>query len=199
MNSIRKMLMKCAGVRMACIFLAAVMLGGCTPRNVTKGMEQGEAYDAVISVKGKQEKTQETLSDRVASDSAQLLELAELLGKTDEEAAGLLGGGAENRTEDGELLVGRDYETELFGKSCSVHTSYDDAGAVWLVLAEPQEADAGGLRERIEAVTGSEPEETLEEDDADFGKTLDWNWGGIGISLYESDGGVSISLSLAQE
>nr|DAZ03748.1 MAG TPA: Prokaryotic membrane lipoprotein lipid attachment site [Caudoviricetes sp.] len=40
MNSIRKMLMKCAGVRMACIFLAAVMLGGCTPRNVTKGMEQ---------------------------------------------------------------------------------------------------------------------------------------------------------------
>lgn len=199
MSSIRKMLMKCAGVRMACIFLAAVLLGGCTPRNVTKGMEQGEAYDAVISVKGKQEKTQEMLSDRVASDSEQLLELAGLLGKTDEEAAGLLGGGAENRTEDGELLVGRDYETELFGKSCSVHMSYDDAGTVWLVLAEPQEADADELRERLEAVTGNEPEETLEEDDADFGKTLDWNWGGIGISLYESEGGISISLSLAQE
>ena len=119
MNSIRKMLMKCAGVRMACIFLAAVVLGGCTPRNVTKGMEQGEAYDAVISVKGKQEKTQEMLSDRVASDSKQLLELAGLLGRTDEEAAGLLGGGTENRTEDGELLVGRDYETEFLEKAAA--------------------------------------------------------------------------------
>ncbi len=191
--------MKCAGVRMACIFLAAVMLGGCTPRNVTKGMEQGEAYDAVISVKGKQEKTQEMLSDRVDSDSEQLLELAGLLGKTDEEAAGLLGGGTENRTEGGELLVGRDYETEFFGKSCSVHTSYDDAGTVWLALAEPQDADADEVRERIEAVTGNKPKETLEEDDADFDKTLEWNWEGIGISLYESEGGISISLSLAQE
>ena len=169
MNSIRKMLIKCAGVRMTCIFLAAVVLGGCTPRNVTKGMEQGEAYDAVISVKGKQEKTQEMLSDRVASDSKQLLELAGLLGRTDEEVAGLLGGGTENRTEDGELLVGR------------------------------QDADADEVRERIEAVTGNKPKETLEEDDADFGKTLEWNWGGIGISLYESEGGISISLSLAQE
>ena len=199
MNSIRKMLIKCAGVRMTCIFLAAVVLGGCTPRNVTKGMEQGEAYDAVISVKGKQEKTQEMLSDRVASDSKQLLELAGLLGRTDEEVAGLLGGGTENRTEDGELLVGRDYETEFFGKSCSVHTSYDDAGTVWLALAEPQDADADEVRERIEAVTGNKPKETLEEDDADFSKTLEWNWEGIGISLYESEGGISISLSLAQE
>ena len=56
-----------------------------THLDVYKRQEQGEAYDAVISVKGKQEKTQEMLSDRVASGSKQLLELAGLLGRTDEE------------------------------------------------------------------------------------------------------------------
>lgn len=197
MNGIRGALAKRAGLGMVCIGLTAAVLGGCTPRNVTKGMEQGEAYDAVISVKGKQEETADAALDRISSDSAQLLELAALLGKTDEEAAGLLGGGTENRTADGELLVGRTYETELFGKSCSAHASYDDAGTVWLVLAEPQEADAEELQERITAVTGRKPEETRE-DDADAGKTLEWNWEGIGIALYEADGGVSISLSLAK-
>lgn len=204
--------------RIVFLLLTAVVLGGCTPRNVTKGMAEGEAYDAVISVKGRQEANaqesvpeepgKESVSEteasgygQTASDSEELLALAGLLGKSDSEAAGALGGGAENRTEDGEVLVGRSYETTFFGEICSVHTSYDDTGLVWLVLAEPQELSAKELRERICAVTGSEPEEVPEETAAggtDLGKTLDWNWGGIGISLYEADGGVSLSLSLAE-
>lgn len=211
------------------LVLTAALLGGCTPRNVTKGMAEGEAYDAVVSVKGKQEEgaqeaaleaeavdpdkadsEAETLDpDKTASDSGELLALAGLLGKTDDEAAGAFGGGEENRTEDGKALVGRSYETTLFGKACSVHTSYDDNGLVWLVLAEPRELAAQELRERICAVTGSRPEEALEkmpeetleetgESGTDSGKTSDWNWGGIGISLYEADGGVSLSLSLAE-
>ena len=211
------------------LVLTAALLGGCTPRNVTKGMAEGEAYDAVISVKGKQEEgapeaealdsdkvasEAETLDpDKTASDSGELLALAGLLGKTDDEAAEAFGGGEENRTEDGKALVGRSYETTLFGKACSVHTSYDDNGLVWLVLAEPRELAAQELRERICAVTGSRPEEALEkmpeetleetlgetgESGTDSGKTSDWNWGGIGISLYEADGGVSLSLSLAE-
>lgn len=211
------------------LVLTAALLGGCTPRNVTKGMAEGEAYDAVISVKGKQEEAAqeaaleaeavdpdkadseaETLDpDKTASDSGELLALAGLLGKTDDQAAGAFGGGEENRTEDGKALVGRSYETTLFGKACSVHTSYDDNGLIWLVLAEPRELAAEELRERICAVTGSRPEEALEkmpeeileetgESGTDSGKTSDWNWGGIGISLYEADGGVSLSLSLAE-
>ena len=227
--------------RILFLVLTAALLGGCTPRNVTKGMAEGEAYDAVISVKGKQEEgapeaealdsdkvaseaeildpdkadsEAETLDpDKTASDSGELLALAGLLGKTDDEAAEVFGGGEENRTEDGKALVGRSYETTLFGKACSVHTSYDDNGLVWLVLAEPRELAAQELRERICAVTGSRPEEALEkmpeetleetleetgESGTDSGKTSDWNWGGIGISLYEADGGVSLSLSLAE-
>lgn len=215
--------------RILFLVLTAALLGGCTPRNVTKGMAEGEAYDAVISVKGKQEEAAqeaaleaeavdpdkadseaETLDpDKTASDSGELLALAGLLGKTDGEAAGAFGGGEENRTEDGKALVGRSYETMLFGKACSVHTSYDDNGLVWLVLAEPRELAAEELRERICAVTGSRPEEALEkmpeetleetgESGTDSGKTSDWSWGGIGISLYEADGGVSLSLSLAE-
>lgn len=219
--------------RILFLVLTAALLGGCTPRNVTKGMAEGEAYDAVISVKGKQEEgaqeaaleaeavdpdkadsEAETLDpDKTASDSGELLALAGLLGKTDDEAAEAFGGGEENRTEDGKALVGRSYETTLFGKACSVHTSYDDNGLVWLVLAEPRELAAQELRERICAVTGSRPEEALEkmpeetleetleetgESGTDSGKTSDWNWGGIGISLYEADGGVSLSLSLAE-
>lgn len=215
--------------RILFLVLTAALLGGCTPRNVTKGMAEGEAYDAVISVKGKQEEgapeaeavdpdkadsEAETLDpDKTASDSGELLALAGLLGKTDDEAAEAFGGGEENRTEDGKALVGRSYETTLFGKACSVHTSYDDNGLVWLVLAEPRELAAQELRERICAVTGGRPEEALEkmpeetleetlgetgESGTDSGKTSDWNWGGIGISLYEADGGVSLSLSLAE-
>lgn len=232
----KKSAVKAYGGAVSCILflvLTAALLGGCTPRNVTKGMAEGEAYDAVISVKGKQEEgaqeaaleaeavdpdkadsEAETLDpDKTASDSGELLALAGLLGKTDDEAAEAFGGGEENRTEDGKALVGRSYETTLFGKACSVHTSYDDNGLVWLVLAEPRELAAQELRERICAVTGSRPEEALEkmpeetleetleetgESGTDSGKTSDWNWGGIGISLYEADGGVSLSLSLAE-
>lgn len=202
-----------------CLFLTAVLLGGCTPRNVTRGMAEGEAYDAVISVRGAQEETdasegvsdetaQEDVSgvsavdlEQTASDSEELLALAGLLGKTDGEAAEAFGGGAENRTEDGEVLVGRSYETEFFGKACSVHTSYDDTGLVWLVTAEPKGTDSGELRDRIRAVTGSEPEEVTEETGEgreNPGKTLDWNWEGIGVSLYEAEEGVSISISLSE-
>ena len=228
----KKSAVKAYGGAVSCILflvLTAALLGGCTPRNVTKGMAEGEAYDAVISVKGKQEEgapeaealdsdkvasEAETLDpDKTASDSGELLALAGLLGKTDDEAAEAFGGGEENRTEDGKALVGRSYETTLFGKACSVHTSYDDNGLVWLVLAEPRELAAQELRERICAVTGGRPEEALEkmpeetleetlgetgESGTDSGKTSDWNWGGIGISLYEADGGVSLSLSLAE-
>lgn len=232
----KKSAVKAYGGAVSCILflvLTAALLGGCTPRNVTKGMAEGEAYDAVISVKGKQEEgaqeaaleaeavdpdkadsEAETLDpDKTASDSGELLALAGLLGKTDDEAAEAFGGGEENRTEDGKALVGRSYETTLFGKACSVHTSYDDNGLVWLVLAEPRELAAQELWERICAVTGSRPEEALEkmpeetleetlgetgESGTDSGKTSDWNWGGIGISLYEADGGVSLSLSLAE-
>ena len=115
--------------RILFLVLTAALLGGCTPRNVTKGMAEGEAYDAVISVKGKQEEgapeaealdsdkvaseaetldpdkadsEAETLDpDKTASDSGELLALAGLLGKTDDEAAEVFGGGEENRTEDG--------------------------------------------------------------------------------------------------
>ena len=151
--------------RILFLVLTAALLGGCTPRNVTKGMAEGEAYDAVISVKGKQEEgapeaealdsdkvasEAETLDpDKADSDSGELLALAGLLGKTDDEAAEAFGGGEENRTEDGKALVGRSYETTLFGKACSVHTSYDDNGLVWLVLAEPRELAAQELRKKL--------------------------------------------------
>ena len=85
--------------------------------------------------------------------------------------------------------------SEKAAASIRVMTMPGRYGWLW----QPQDADADEVRERIEAVTGNKPKETLEEDDADFGKTLEWNWEGIGISLYESEGGISISLSLAQE
>ena len=108
----KKSAVKAYGGAVSCILflvLTAALLGGCTPRNVTKGMAEGEAYDAVISVKGKQEEDApeaealdsdkvaseaeildpdkadseaETLDpDKTASDSGELLALAGLLGK----------------------------------------------------------------------------------------------------------------------
>lgn len=78
---------------------AAAFLNACSVHNVTKGMEDGERYDAVISVKGDAAKQESALAQ-------QLKELRNMPGKTDEEAAVLYGGGAENRTADQRLLVG---------------------------------------------------------------------------------------------
>lgn len=179
-----------------------LVLSACSVHNVTKGMEDGEYYDAVISVKGAGEAADEaqeqltTETDKrtdggdLSAAGQQLNELREMIGKTDEEAAALYGGGEENWTADRSLLVGRNYEAHLFGTDVCIYTSYDEGGTVGMIFIEVQDGDAEQLCLQIEEVLGGTPEEeTVEE-----GKSWQWQLEDCVITLYEIEGTVSIDL-----
>ena len=123
-------MIKKAGLLLA-LCLSLSLCSACQVRNVTKGMEEGEHYDAVIRVKSPDEE-----ADSMSREDQETLQtLYEMPGMTDEEAAGLLGGGEENRTEDGGQLIGRNYTVNLFGESCPFYTSYGQEQQVELAYA----------------------------------------------------------------
>lgn len=169
------------------IYLILSGLTGCTVKNVSRGQAEGEVYDAVISVKGNG-------TDVMKQLHGQLTSLTELVGKDDETAAGLLGGGEENRTEDGAVLVGRNYRTELFGQECSVYTSYDEAALVSMVVAELPGEDAADYEKQLSNLFG---EATISEDAETEEKSWYWENGGYRFTLYESDGAVSLDVNWA--
>lgn len=201
------------------IYLMLSGLTGCTVKNVSRGQAEGEAYDAVISIKGNGTGTKksadadihtevlgETGSEAKAlpvepEDEAamkqlrgQLIALTELVGEDDETAAGLLGGGEENRTEDEAVLVGRNYRTELFGQECSVYTSYDEAALVSMVVAELPGENAADYEKLLSNLFG---EATASDDAETEEKSWYWENGGYRFTLYESDGAVSLDVNWA--
>lgn len=215
--------MKNRKIKMVCLLcVLAVVLGGCSVRNVSRGQAEGEAYDAVISVKGRDEAaagsgsagggaeenaevsddvTEQKASDVTLEDDAglellleQMTALTELVGKDDETAAELLGGGEENRTADGALLIGRSYRIELFGQECSVYTSYDEAGLVSVVVAELPGQDVESCKESLTELFG---DAVLSEDEEAEEKSWYWESGGYRFTLYEFDDALSLDVNWA--
>lgn len=191
-------------------------LSACSVHNVSRGQAEGEAYDAVISVKGKDEAAKsgkEAEQDTADADttageekalpvnaedeaameglSQQLKALTELVGKEDDAASGLLGGGVENRTEDGTVLVGRNYRTELFGQESSVYTSYDEAGLVSMVVAEL----SGQAQEYEKLLTALYGEAAFLEEEEE--QSWCWENSGYRFTLYEFEDGVCLDVGWA--
>lgn len=178
---------------LTCVML--LILNGCSAHNVTRGQAEGEAYDAVVSVKGRKEMSDSRENSRNAESlEEQLMELTKLVGKEDEAVAGLLGGGAENRTEDGTVLVGRIYQTVLFGQKCSVYTGYDEADLVSVVVAELPGSDAAEYETMFTALFGSA---SIAEEEESGERSRYWENGGYRFTLYESDGALSLDVNWA--
>lgn len=191
-------------ITIGCLICALLLvLNACSVRNVTRGMEDGEHYDAVISVKGAGKtdaadegaEQLETETDRgsgqdLSETARQLKELREMLGKTDEEAAALFGGGEENWTADKSILVGRNYEAGLFETEACIYTSYDENQTVGMIFVEMPDGDAGQLLKQIETALGQAPEE----ENADGEKSWQWQMEDCVITLYEIEGTVSMDL-----
>lgn len=194
------------------ILLAAVLalsISGCKAQNVTRGMGENQAYDAVITVKGNhRDEQEETLAEKESQtaleetaesrEGRQLLELAALLGKTDEEAAPLLGGGKENTTADGSYLVGRNYRTELLGEQRNVYSSYGEDGTVFMVLAELENLEASDCVELLNTVTGVTPKEEqaqAEETSAEEEQSFCWEWKDYQLQLFVSGGLITLDIT----
>lgn len=187
--------------------MTMLSLNACSVRNVTRGMSEGEHYDAVITVKGNSaapaDKQTAEVSEQIVDLDAgsgnepaqQLEQLRSLLLKSDEEAAGMFGGGEENRTADGRILVGRNYETQLFGTDAQLYTSYDENQKVGMVFAEFPDGDARQFRKLLTEIAGMEPEVPEEAEGAGWR----WNFEDCTVTLYEIYGTLSMDLVPAYE
>lgn len=182
------------------ICLLAAVMSACQVQNVTAGMGEGERYDAVVAVRSGS--VLETGEPQEAEQGALLLLKEEfdavtaLLGKTDTEAAKMLGGGSESRTEDGNILVGRSYQTALFGKECFVTTSYGSDGTVEMVFAAFSGAELAECVEQLSELLGTQGQMQGVEESADAGEALSWTWkvGSYAISMYEVEGVISLDI-----
>lgn len=124
---------------------------------------------------------------------AVLTECMTLVDKQDAEVMGLLGGGRENRTEDGRFLRGRIYEVNVFGENTEVFTVYDDEGYVCCVTMRLKSSDVTQYEQQLRAVFG-EPL-TAAEPTAEKGVIwTDWQLKDIRMTLFEKGDSVVLEL-----
>ena len=98
------------------------------------------------------------------SQSAQLKDVAAMVGMKDEETADLFGGGEENWTADKSFYIGRNYQVDLYGDTYKVFTTCGEdktveSVSIWIVGGERQVTDeeAKEWENRVTDMMGAEP------------------------------------------
>lgn len=130
-------------------------------------------------------------TETAADDTAVVIEsILDMLGKTDEQAADMLGGGELNQTDDG-ILIGRLYEVELFGEQLQAGTLYDENGEISVVTMQLNEPDAEAYRMQLTDILG-EPEKTDTQESESGSTATVWKEEKGSILLYQSYGLVSL-------
>lgn len=91
-------------------------------------------------------------------------EVAKLLGMQDSETKDMLGGGEENWTDDRSFYIGRIYDANLYGESCSVYTTCNadsivESISIWIVSGDHTVTDeeAQKWETHISDYTGMQP------------------------------------------
>lgn len=136
-----------------------------------------------------------TATTQPAEQGDSIMSVAELVGKTDEEAKELFGGGSENKTEDGSVLLGRSYTVELDGKAAVIETIYTEDLKVSAATVTFDNATAPDVESIITAACG-EPTKVSEQENIEA-SYLRWTKDGIAVSLYDSYGMVSVEFTQA--
>lgn len=121
--------------------------------------------------------------------------LAELVGKHDDEVKDLYGGGVENKTEDGSVLLGRSYETTLDGNAATLETVYTEENTVAAVSVFFTDLSAEDVQALLTAAFG-EPTAT-DDTQAMDSKLLTWTRDSAAITMNESYGMASVQFTLA--
>ena len=157
----------------AAITMAVCLLAAC-------GVDTADVSLPPVSPTAQEESPEPTAAEPVQTPdstpdqtSANLSECFSLIGMDDAQSAGVLGGGEQNIAADGETLIGRIYETELFGETVKPGTSY------------------------LEQLTGLYGEPTGESDGtSESGSTwLCWDMDGIRLTMYQSYGLCSLEIT----
>ena len=176
-----------------------------------------EAYEIAPGSEGQQEfvidvnASQENASQEdipqenteAVGNTANLEDLAALLGKSDEETADKFGGGAENWSADHAFYIGRTYEVEVDGIPCKAFTTCSDdkiveSVSLWIVSGERQveEAEVTQWRDRVTEMMGTEP--VFDEQISEGGsKNCRWTGNGIIASMNQMTDILTVSFQPA--
>lgn len=139
----------------------------------------------------------ETEVPEVSEEGATLKLLSELLGLTDEDSESLFGGGTENRSGDNTILIGRDYQTQLFDRPAAIHTMYDENDTIYVVQAEIEGMSILDCQEEISKATETQ---MLEVDKGESGQQNgQWSYDGKQVNLYQTEGTLFIELFVPVE
>lgn len=156
--------------------MSALILSGCGKQNTQSQLppaNQGES----AAPSGQE-------SEHVKADS--FLTVAEMLGKSDAEVKDLFNGGAENKTEDGSILLGRSYSTMLDKNTVTLETIYDDAKNVSAISATFSDKTA----EEVKAImTDAFGEPAVQDETQEMeSKRITWTKDQFSFAMNESYG-----------
>lgn len=163
-------------------------------------LKMGQDLEQSSERKSGAEEDTEGVSDKI--ETATLETIAELLEKSELQAAEVFGGGEENWTEDKRFYIGRIYRVSLFDEEVTIYTSYDDkqlvnSVSIWLVNWEQnvKEEDAMQWVERLSEFTGTKPDvrDTVSE-----GGSKNWKWflEDRAVTLYWQEDMLTISMNV---
>ncbi|MDD3346675.1 hypothetical protein [Oscillibacter sp.] len=171
---------------LSALTLSALVLTGC-------GKQNTPVQTPPVTAPGE---TVPGTSDETGDQSAQgapLMAVAEMLGKSDEEVKDLFGGGSENMTEDGSVLLGRAYATTLDENAVTLETVYAEDQTVSSVSASFTDRTADEVKAILTDVFG-EPE-VVDQTQAMDTKTLTWTKDQVSITMNESYGMPAVELT----
>lgn len=149
--------------------------------NVKSETTKPETPETQIS---KGEAENETMAEEKAFDTYEAF--SKLLGTSDEAVKDSYGGGKENKTEDGTILIGREYQTFFKGEPINMSTMYDDAEKVMLVQVFLPSKDSENYKDELSLELNTEPEVPAKGESG--GSATNWNKDGIQYTLHKSAG-----------
>lgn len=124
------------------------------------------------------------VSDTIGETKENLKECFSLIGRDDESAALLLGGGKESIVADGVTPIGRTYTVQLFGEKTEIGTLYDENGRVSIITVELKDPDASVYSDKLKELYG-EPTE-MNDKMSEGGATWEaWDIEEIQLRLYQ--------------
>lgn len=138
--------------------------------------------------------TQQPEAQTPSADKEQTLKkLTEMLGKSDDEVKALYGGGAENKTEDSSVLLGRTYNTTINGRDAMLETVYSESSTVSSISISFNDMSFDDLKAMFAQEFG-EPE-TVDNTAEMDSKFSTWKLGSAEITVNESYGMASAQIT----
>lgn len=163
--------------------LFSLLLSGCGKANTETQTPPANQPDSSVS---DGQSTQNGQGDA-------LMQVADMLGKSDDEVKDLYNGGTENKTEDGSMLLGRTYATTLDGNAVTLETIYSDTLSVDYISASFTDKTAEEVKGILTNAFGTP--EVVEEKDAVEAKYLKWTKDKVQITVNESYGMAAVNFS----